>query len=57
MPFLKKNAPGPFKVTLPSPANFMVSSYKRGVSERFYPSHADLLRTSWKLCATKSSCC
>ncbi len=43
VPFLKKNAPGPFKVTLPSPANFMVSSYKRGVSERFYPSHAELL--------------
>ncbi len=44
VPFLKKNAPGPFKVTLPSPANFMVSSYKRGVSDRFYPSHAELLR-------------
>lgn len=43
VPFLKKNAPGPFKVTLPSPANFMVSSYKRGVSDRFYPSHAELL--------------
>ncbi len=44
VPFLKKAAPGPFKVTLPSPANFMVSSYKHGVSDRFYPSHADLLR-------------
>ncbi len=44
VPFLKKAAPGPFKVTLPSPANFMVSSYKRGVSDRFYPSHAELLR-------------
>lgn len=41
--FMKKASPGPFKVTLPSPANFMVSSYKRGVSERFYPSHAELL--------------
>jgi 5-methyltetrahydropteroyltriglutamate--homocysteine methyltransferase len=44
VPFMKKAAPGPFKVTLPSPANFMVSSYKRGVSDRFYPSHAELLR-------------
>ncbi len=43
VPFMKKAALGPFKVTLPSPANFMVSSYKRGVSDRFYPSHAELL--------------
>src|SRR5580658_7697368 len=32
LPFLKKSAPGPFKITLPAPSNFMVSSYKRGVS-------------------------
>jgi 5-methyltetrahydropteroyltriglutamate--homocysteine methyltransferase len=44
LPFLKKSAPGPFKITLPSPSNFMVSSYKRGITDRFYPSHADLLR-------------
>jgi 5-methyltetrahydropteroyltriglutamate--homocysteine methyltransferase len=42
-PFLKKSAPGPFKITLPSPSNFMVSSYKPGITDRFYPSHADLL--------------
>jgi 5-methyltetrahydropteroyltriglutamate--homocysteine methyltransferase len=44
LPFLKKSAPGPFKITLPSPSNFMVSSYKRGISDRFYPSHAALLQ-------------
>jgi 5-methyltetrahydropteroyltriglutamate--homocysteine methyltransferase len=44
LPFLKKSSPGPFKITLPSPSNFMVSSYKRGITDRFYPSHADLLR-------------
>ncbi len=44
LPLLKKSAPGPFKITLPSPSNFMVSSYKQGVTDRFYPSHADLLR-------------
>jgi 5-methyltetrahydropteroyltriglutamate--homocysteine methyltransferase len=44
LPFLKKSAPGPFKITLPSPSNFMVSSYKRGITDRYYPSHADLLR-------------
>jgi 5-methyltetrahydropteroyltriglutamate--homocysteine methyltransferase len=44
LPFLKKASPGPFKVTLPSPSNFMVASYKRGLTDRFYPKHADLLQ-------------
>ena len=44
LPFLKKHAPGPFKVTLPAPSNFMVASYKRGLTDRFYPAHTDLLR-------------
>ena len=42
-PYLKKHAPGPFKITVPAPSNFMVSSYKKGLSSRFYPSHAELL--------------
>jgi 5-methyltetrahydropteroyltriglutamate--homocysteine methyltransferase len=42
-PFLKKSAPGPFKITVPAPSNFMVSSYKRGLSNRFYPTRAELL--------------
>jgi 5-methyltetrahydropteroyltriglutamate--homocysteine methyltransferase len=44
IPLLKKSAPGPFKITLPAPSNFMVASYKPGVTDRFYPTHADLLR-------------
>jgi 5-methyltetrahydropteroyltriglutamate--homocysteine methyltransferase len=44
LPFLKKNAAAPFKITLPAPSNFMLASYKRGVTDRFYPTHADLLR-------------
>jgi 5-methyltetrahydropteroyltriglutamate--homocysteine methyltransferase len=44
LPFLKKSAPGPFKITVPAPSNFMVSSYKRGVSSKFYPTHAELLQ-------------
>lgn len=44
LPRLKKSSPGPFKITLPSPSNFMVASYKRGVTDRFYPSYNDLLR-------------
>ena len=43
-PFLKTNAQGPFKVTLPAPSNFMLASYKAGITEKFYPTHADLLK-------------
>src|SRR5437660_8207994 len=43
LPFLKKNSPGPFKVTVPSPSNFVVASYKTGVTDRFYPTYADFL--------------
>jgi 5-methyltetrahydropteroyltriglutamate--homocysteine methyltransferase len=44
VPFLKKAAQGPFKVTLPAPSNFMLASYKTGISDKFYPTHADLLK-------------
>ena len=43
-PFLQQEAHGPFKITLPAPSNFMVSSYKQGVTEEFYPSRAALLQ-------------
>jgi len=43
VPFLKKNARGPFKVTLPAPSNFMLASFKKGVTDKFYATHADLL--------------
>jgi len=41
---LKKNTHGPFKVTLPAPSNFMLASYKAGITDKFYPTHADLLK-------------
>ena len=44
VPFLKRNARGAFKVTLPAPSNFMLASFKAGISEKFYPTHADLLK-------------
>jgi 5-methyltetrahydropteroyltriglutamate--homocysteine methyltransferase len=44
VPFLKRNARPPFKVTLPAPSNFMQISYKPGVTDKFYPTHADLLK-------------
>ena len=44
LPLLQSLAAGQFKVTLPAPSNFMVASYKPGVTDPFYPTHADLLR-------------
>jgi 5-methyltetrahydropteroyltriglutamate--homocysteine methyltransferase len=44
LPFLKANAPGPFKITLPAPSNFMVTSYRAGITDRVYPRRGDMLR-------------
>ena len=44
LPCLKKNARVPFKVTLPAPSNFMLASFKAGITDKFYPTHADLLK-------------
>jgi 5-methyltetrahydropteroyltriglutamate--homocysteine methyltransferase len=43
LPLLQAAAPGRFKITLPAPSNFVVSSYKAGLTERFYSTHAALL--------------
>ncbi len=42
--YLKANARGPIKMTLPSPSVFMLTSYKPGVTDTVYPTRADLLR-------------
>ncbi len=42
-PFLKSNANAPLKITLPAPSNFMLLSYRRGITDKFYATHADLL--------------
>jgi 5-methyltetrahydropteroyltriglutamate--homocysteine methyltransferase len=44
VPFVKKNARAPFKVTLPAPSNFMLASFKTGITDKFYPTHGDLLK-------------
>ena len=41
--FLKAHAPGPVKMTLPSPNQFPAISFQPGVTEQFYPTRADLL--------------
>jgi 5-methyltetrahydropteroyltriglutamate--homocysteine methyltransferase len=43
LPLLKQAAQGPFKITLPAPSNFVIASYKQGITDAFYPTHADLL--------------
>jgi 5-methyltetrahydropteroyltriglutamate--homocysteine methyltransferase len=44
LPFLMKHTTQAFKITLPAPSNFVVASYKPGVSEAFYATESDLLR-------------
>lgn len=40
--FLKKHSPGPFKITMPSPAVIARNSYKKGVTDKAYPDVAEL---------------
>lgn len=41
--FLKANAPGPCKVTMPPPSVFLIKSYRPGVSDKAYASREELL--------------
>jgi 5-methyltetrahydropteroyltriglutamate--homocysteine methyltransferase len=40
--FLRENAPGPWKITMPGVAQRALAWYKPGVSDAFYPTRADL---------------
>jgi len=46
--FLQTHAPGPIKMTVPSPNQFPAISFQTGVTEQFYPTRSDLL---WELVA------
>ena len=41
--FLQEHAPGPVKMTLPSPSQFPAIAYQPGISDQFYPTRSDLL--------------
>lgn len=41
--FLKKHAPGPCKITVPSAGYLASRAYRRGITEKFYPTVGDLL--------------
>lgn len=45
LPFLKQsgNSAWPFKITIPAASNFLVSSYKDGITDQFYPTRAGFL--------------
>lgn len=43
MPFLQKAAPGAFKITIPAPSNFLVASYKTGITDSVYPTYREFL--------------
>ena len=42
-PFLQENAPGPVKMTLPSPNQFPALIFQPGVTDQFYATRSDLL--------------
>ena len=43
LPFLRQHSPGAIKMTLPSATQFPAIAYKRGITDRAYPTHSALL--------------
>jgi 5-methyltetrahydropteroyltriglutamate--homocysteine methyltransferase len=43
LPFLKKHSPGNIKMTLPSATQFPAIAFKRGVTDKIYKDHSELL--------------
>jgi 5-methyltetrahydropteroyltriglutamate--homocysteine methyltransferase len=52
--FLKQYAPGPFKITLPSPVVFAAIFWRRGVSEAAYPTPGDFLTDAASILASEA---
>ena len=52
--FLKRHAPGPFKITLPSPVNFAMIFWRRDVSEAAYPTPGDFLTDAASILAREA---
>ena len=42
--FLKQHAPGPFKITMPSPLSIAASGYQAGITDQVYPDRAEFLK-------------
>jgi 5-methyltetrahydropteroyltriglutamate--homocysteine methyltransferase len=43
VPFLRENSPGAIKVTLPSATQFPAIAFRRGITDKAYASHSELL--------------
>jgi len=43
LPFLKAHSPGAIKITLPSANQFPAIAYKRGITDKIYGNHSELL--------------
>jgi 5-methyltetrahydropteroyltriglutamate--homocysteine methyltransferase len=43
LPFLQRHVTRPYKVTLPSATQFPAIAYKRGITDKVYPTQSDLL--------------
>jgi 5-methyltetrahydropteroyltriglutamate--homocysteine methyltransferase len=41
--FLEKHAPGPIKMTMPSATQFPAISFKKGITDKVYPTYSELL--------------
>ncbi len=52
LPYLTTHSPGAIKMTLPSATQFPAISYKRGVTDKVYRTHSDLL---WDIVAIMKS--
>jgi 5-methyltetrahydropteroyltriglutamate--homocysteine methyltransferase len=52
--FLKQHAPGPFKITLPSPVVFAAIFWRRGVSQGAYPTPGDFLTDAASILASEA---
>jgi 5-methyltetrahydropteroyltriglutamate--homocysteine methyltransferase len=52
--FLKAHAPGPFKITIPSPVTLSRAAYKPGVTDRVYPTWQDLFNDYVQLIAKET---
>jgi len=53
--FLREHSPGPFKITLPSPSNFGVLSWRAGISDTTYPARSDLVLDVARIVADEAS--
>ena len=53
--FLRAHAPGPFKITIPSPMHFVNGSWKKGISDAAYATPYDLLSDITRILAEEAA--